>query len=133
MLFRSVGSFQVAMQTKNESAGEALRVAVAEIRRIREQGVTEEELQSAKDYLIGSFPLRLDTNQRVAGFLSQAEFFGLGLDYPERYPELIHKVSRDDALRVARRYLQPEKLIIVVVADQAKTGLKTPLDTGKGL
>ena len=128
-----VGSFQVAMQTKNESAGEALRVAVAEIRRIREQGVTEEELQSAKDYLIGSFPLRLDTNQRVAGFLSQAEFFGLGLDYPERYPELIHKVSRDDALRVARRYLQPEKLIIVVVADQAKAGLKTPLDTGKGL
>ena len=121
------------MQTKNESAGEAIRVAVEEIRRIREQGVSQEELQSAKDYLIGSFPLRLDTNRRVANFLSQVEFFGLGLDYPERYPDIIRRISREDVLRVARRYLQPEKLIVVVVADQAKAALKTPLDTGKGL
>jgi len=129
---KHVGSFQVVMQTKNESAAEAIRVAVEEVRRIRDQGATDEELQAAKDYLVGSFPLRLDTNKRVAGFLTQVEFFGLGLDYPERYAEIIRGVSRDDVLRVARRYLHPEKLIVVVVADQNKAALKNPLDTGKG-
>jgi len=127
------GSFAVSMQTKNESASEAIRVAIEEIRKIREQGATEEELKAAKDYLIGSFPLRLDTNRKVAAFLSQVEFFGLGLDYPERYPDIVRAVSREDVLRVAKRYLQPEKLIVVVVADQKKAGLKTPLDMDKGL
>jgi zinc protease len=120
------GSFQVVMQTKNESSGEAIKIAVAEIRKMREQGVSESELNEAKDYLIGSFPLRFDTNRKVAAFLSQVEFYGLGLDYPERYPELIRKISREDVLRVAQRYLQPEKLITVVVADQSKAGLQDP-------
>jgi len=119
-----VGTFQVGMQTKNESADEAIRIAVEEIRRIREQGVGGQELQAAKDYLIGSFPLRFDTNRRLAGFFAQVEFFELGLDYPDRYPEMIRKVSREDVLRVAKRYLQPEKLIVVVVANQEKTGVK---------
>lgn len=119
-----VGTFQVGMQTKNESADEAIRIAVEEIRRIREQGVGEQELQAAKDYLIGSFPLRFDTNRRLAGFFAQVEFFELGLDYPDRYPEMIRKVSREDVLRVAKRHLQPEKLIVVVVANQEKTRIK---------
>jgi zinc protease len=127
------GSFEVAMQTRNESAGEAIRLVIQEIRRIREEGVTEEEIGAAKDYLIGSFPLRLDTNRKVAGFLSQVEFFGLGLDYPDRYPDIIRRVTREDVLRAARLYLQPDKLIVVVVANQAKAALKSPLDTGKGL
>ena len=115
-----VGTFEVTMQTKNESAEEAIRIAIEEIRRSREERVSEEELQAAKDYLVGSFPLRFDTNSRLAGFFAQVEFFELGLDYPDRYPELIRKVTREDILRVAKRYLQPEKLIVVVVANQEK-------------
>lgn len=115
-----VGTFQVGMQTKNESAEEAIQIAIEEIRRIREERVSEEELQAAKDYLVGSFPLRFDTNSRLAGFFAQVEFFELGLDYPDRYPELTRKVTREDVLRVAKRYLQPEKLIVVVVANQER-------------
>jgi zinc protease len=126
------GSFQVVMQTKNESAAEAIKIAVAEIRKMRENGVTEAELNEAKDYLIGSFPLRFDTNRKVAAFLSQVEFYGLGLDYPDKYPDIIRKISREDVLRVARQYLHPEKLIAVIVADQAKADVKA-LDTGGGL
>src|SRR5581483_6657824 len=111
------GSFQVVMQTKNESAGEAIKIALADIREIREQGVTETELNEAKDYLIGSFPLRFDTNRKVAAVLSQVEFYGLGLDYLDRYPEIIRKITREDVLRAAKNYLHPEKLIVVVVAD----------------
>jgi zinc protease len=99
---------------------------------MREQGVTETELNEAKDYLIGSFPLRFDTNRKVAAVLSQVEFYGLGLDYLERYPEIIRKISREDVLRAAKTYLHPEKLIVVVVADQSKAALQ-PLDSGGGL
>jgi len=109
------------MQTKNETANEAIRITKDEIQRIREKGVGDEELKAAKDYLVGSFPLRLDTNRRIASFLAQVEFFELGLDYPDRYPDLIGRVTKADVLRVARRYLQPEKLIVVVVSDQDKT------------
>jgi zinc protease len=126
------GSFEVVMQTKNESAAEAIKLAVAEIRQMREQGVTDAELNEAKDYLIGSFPLRFDTNRKVAAFLSQVEFYGLGLDYPDKYPEIIRKITKDDVQRVANLYLHPEKLITVVVADQSKAGLKA-LDIGGGL
>jgi len=119
---KHVGTFRVSMQTKNKSAQEAIRIAKEEIRRIREQGATETELKEAKDYLVGSFPLRLDTNRRVARFLARTEFYDLGLDYPDRYPELIRQVSREDIVRVARTYLHPEKLIIVVVANLEKAG-----------
>ena len=110
------------MQTKNETALEAIRIANAEIRRIREELVAEEELTDAKDYLTGSFPLRFDTNRKVANFLAQVEYFELGLDYPERYPDFIRKITREDVLRVAQKYLKPEQLITVLVANQDKIG-----------
>jgi zinc protease len=58
----------------------------------------------------------------VANFLAQVEFFQLGLDYPDRYAELIRKVASDDVQRVAKQYLHPEKLITVIVGNQKKTG-----------
>jgi len=121
---RNRGTFELVMQTKNETAQEAIRIAQEEIRRIREQPVTEQEINDAKDYLIGSFPLRLDTNRRVASFLAQVEYYQLGLDYPERYSGLIRKVTREDVERVAKRYLEPEKLIVVIVGNQKKIGEK---------
>ena len=121
---KSHGSFQFVMQTKNETAQEAIRIAKEEIQRIREQPVTEQELNDAKDYLIGSFPLRFDTNRKVATFLAQVEFFQLGLDYPDRYGDLIRKISSADVLRVAKQYLQPDKLITVIVANQQKIAEK---------
>ncbi len=121
---KSHGSFQFVMQTKNESAAEAIRLAQDEIRKLREQPVSEQELSDAKNYLIGSFPLRFDTNRKVASFLAQVEYFQLGLDYPNRYSEFIGKVSADDVLRVAKQFLQPEKLITVIVGDQKKIAMK---------
>jgi zinc protease len=121
---KSHGSFALVMQTKNETAQEAIRIGNEEIRRMREQRVGAEELNDAKNYLTGSFPLRLDTNQKVAAFLAQVEYFQLGLDYPERYPDLINKVTAEEVQRVARRYLHPEKLITVVVGALKKIGEK---------
>jgi zinc protease len=121
---KSHGTFVFVMQTKNDTAEEAIRIAREEIRRMREQPVTDPELDDAKNYLTGSFPLRLDTNHKVASFLAQVEFFQLGLDYPDRYADLIRKVTREDVQRVAKAYLHPEKLITVVVGNQKKAGEK---------
>ena len=121
---KSHGTFVFVMQTKNDTAEEAIRIAREEIRRMREQPVTDQELDDAKNYLTGSFPLRLDTNHKVASFLAQVEFFQLGLDYPDRYADLIRKVTREDVQRVAKAYLHPEKLITVVVGNQKKAGEK---------
>lgn len=109
------GVFQVVLQTKNATAGEALRKTCDEIRRIRDEKVTEEELTAAQLYLTGSFPLRLDSNAKIASFLGQVEFFGLGEDYANRYADRIRAVTVEDVQRVARRLLDPERLQLVVV------------------
>jgi len=119
---KSHGTFQVGMQTKNDSAREAMRIARQDMERIRRAPVSEQELNDAKAYLTGSFPLRLDTNRKVANFLALVEFFELGLDYPERYGELIRKVTGEDVLRVAKRHVRPEQLVTVIVGDQKEIG-----------
>jgi zinc protease len=112
------GTFQFVMQTKNETALQAIDIAKEEIRRIRQAPVSEAELNDAKDYLTGSFPLRFDTMGKVANFLAQVEYFELGLDYAERYPDLIRNISIEEVNRVAQKYLEPEKMITVIVANQ---------------
>lgn len=114
---RYPGTFQVVLQTQAGSASEAIGLALEEMKRMEREMVTEQELKTAKDYLIGSFALRLNTQSRLASFISQAEYYGLGQDYPQRYPSLIRAVTREDVLRVAREYLHPEKVILSVVGN----------------
>jgi zinc protease len=111
------GSFAASLQTKNESAQRAIDGVIAEIRRIRDEPVSKTELEQAKSFLIGSFPLRMETTGRIAGLLAQIEFFGLGLDYFNEYTEKIRMVTREDIQRVARKYLSTEKFVLVVVAN----------------
>jgi len=118
------GDFSVTMQTKNEVAQEAIDAALEEIRRIRDQPVSAQELADAKAYLNGSFPLRLDTSAKVVGMLAAIEQNGLGLDYVERYPALINAVSSADIQRVAQTYLNPDTIALAVVADLTKAALK---------
>jgi zinc protease len=117
------GSFQIILQTKNSSAREAISLALEQMKKIREAEVSEQELEGSKKYLIGSFPLRIDTQGKLANFLIQEEYYGLGLDYPEKYPSLIGSVTRKDVLRVAKTYLHPEDYILVVVANLKEAGM----------
>ncbi len=118
------GFFQAEVQTKNESANSVITEIVKQIEKIRKEYVSEEELSDAKSYLIGSFPLRLDTSRKAADFFASVEFYNLGLDYIRKYPSYINSVTKEDVLRVARKYLDSEHYILVVVANQRKAALK---------
>jgi zinc protease len=118
------GSFQIVLQTKNSSANEAISLSLQQMKRIQKELVSEKELEGAKRYLIGSFPMRLDTQGKLANFLTQMEYYGLGLDYPEKYPSLIRSITREEVLRVAKKYLHPEKYVLVIVANLKEAGME---------
>jgi len=122
---RYPGSFQIVLQTKNPSAREAISLALTQMKRIQKKPVSTKELEGAKKYLIGSFPLRLDTQGKLSMFLVAVEYYGLGLDYHEKYESLIRSVTESDVLRVAKKYLHPENYILVVVADLKETGMNS--------
>jgi len=117
------GSFQIVLQTKNPSTHEAISLALQQLKRIREEPVSAKELEGAKKYLIGSFPMRFNNQEKLASFLVQVEYYGLGLDYFEKYPSLINSISPEDVLRVAKKYLHPEDYILVVVANLKEAGM----------
>ena len=118
------GMFQVEVQTKNESANLVISEVLKQMERMRKEYVSAEDLSEAKSYLTGSFPRRLDTNRKIADFLAYVELYNLGLDYVEKYPDYINSVTKEDVIRVARKYLAPENYVLVVVANQKKAMLK---------
>jgi zinc protease len=118
------GIFEVGVQTKNESANTVISEVLRQLKRIREEHVSENELEDAKAYLTGSFPRRLDTNRKIADFLLAVDFYNLGFDYIEKYPQYINSVTKDDILRVAKKYLSTEDYILVVVANQSKAKIE---------
>jgi zinc protease len=118
------GAFKVVFQTKNESVNRAINAILENIEDMREGLISKEELEDAKRYLIGSFPIRLDTNSKVANYLTYIEFYNLGIDYFNEFPKKIEKVNREDILRVAKKYLDPDNITIVIVGDQKKIDLK---------
>ncbi len=118
------GAFLVSLQTRNEMANQAIAGVLAEIKGMQERPVTDEELADAKAYLVGSFPLRLDTTAKLADVLSQVEFYGLGLNYFTDYPQWIERVTKEDVMRVARQYLHPDRYALVLVGNLEKAKVK---------
>lgn len=116
------GPFKVGLQTKNKSASEAIKESLSQIRAIREKGVSEKELRDAKDYLIGSFPLKFTTNSKIASYLTYMEIYNLGLDYLDRFPKIIEALTVDDVNKAARKLLDPENYLLVVVGNRGKIG-----------
>jgi len=85
-----------------------------EVGRLAADGPTDQEMRESTQYLIGSMPRNLETNAHIASFLQTEEFFGLGLDYDVRLPDLLRAVTREDVAAAARRTLDPAKATVVV-------------------
>jgi zinc protease len=119
------GAFTITIQTKNQSSNQAIDLILQQLREIQEKPVSDAELDGAKKFLIGSFPLGLERQSAIASFMVQVEFYGLGLDYAEQYPKLIGSVTKDEVLAVAKKYLHPDSMIVVAAANQSEAKIKT--------
>jgi zinc protease len=100
--------------TRGDRAAETLALIEQETTRMATEGPTQDELDKAKAYLKGSYPLGFDTSAKIAGQLVQLQLDKLGIDYPERRGALIDAVTIADAKRVAKRLLDAKQLIAVV-------------------
>jgi len=114
------GSFWINLQTKTETTNQAISGVLTEMKTLRDVPVTDQELAEAKAFLVGSFPLRLDSTAKLAHVLAQVEFFELGFEYFTQYPEWIERVTKEDIQRVAKQYLNPQHYALVVVGNIAK-------------
>jgi zinc protease len=100
--------------TKNERVGEAMQVISDEIMRLKQEGPTDEELQKAKDYLVGSYALGFDTSTKIAHTMVQIAFEGLGVDYIARRNALVAAVSQEDIHAAAERLFGDGRMLTVI-------------------
>jgi len=106
------GSWTVSAGVNPANVERASDLIIGELRRFATEGVTAEELEDSQANFIGRLPLSLESNAGVAGALLNIERFGLGLDYYQRYESLVRRVNREDVLRTARRFIDPERLVV---------------------
>jgi zinc protease len=112
---RASGIFFVGSFTKVESTGELLQVILDEARRFCDEGPRAEELDRARSYLAGLFPLSLETHDQVAERLADAQLFGTSLDEVTGYRERVHAVTADECREVARRHFPIDRGVVVAV------------------
>ncbi len=126
----AAGSMMIAsVGTRADQAEESLKVIQAEWRKIHDEGPTQEELNDAKQYLTGAFPLRFRSTGSVADILLAVQRDNLGLDYLDKRNSYIDSVTLDQAKALAKKLYDPDNLVVVVVGPDptlAKPGAGTP-------
>lgn len=112
------GPFQIGLQTKKAQANDALKLTRDVLTSFLAEGPSEIELKAAKQNLVGSFPLRLDSNRKILENVAVIGFYRMPLDYLDRYAENIEKVTSADIKAAFSRHVQPGHLVTVVVAGE---------------
>ncbi|MFV0409725.1 MAG: M16 family metallopeptidase [Paracoccus sp. (in: a-proteobacteria)] len=107
-------SWQGGMASSNGSVAEAVDLVRSEWARMAD-GVSDKELNDAKTYLTGEYPLRWDGNAKIAGILAGMQLIGLPIDYPQTRNQMVDAVTAEDVARLARERMQADKLQFVLV------------------
>jgi zinc protease len=108
------GPWSISMGVNPANVERAIALALKEVERFTQEPVSDEELADSKANYIGQLPLSLESNGGVAAALLNLERYDLGLDYYQRYNDLIQAVTKEQALEAAQRYLDPERLGIAI-------------------
>jgi len=111
------GAFRAYFQSKSSSCAQAADIVMEEIRRIRKEKVSAEELTTALNYAVEIFPRFFATPAIVAGTFAADEYTKRPADHWQKYRERVRAVTTDDVLRVAQKYLKPEELVILAVGN----------------
>lgn len=124
---RLVASFSAGASVRNEVTDSAVAEFIHELNKIREEPVLEEELQDAKNYIIGSFGRSLESPSTIASFALNTARYNLPDDYYTNYLKNIEAVTTEDVMEVANKYIQPENAYITIVGkkDEVLEGLKS--------
>jgi zinc protease len=113
------GDFEAETNTRSDATGEVLRLIVDEFWRLQRERVGDRELDGAKAYLTGSFPLTIETPEAIAMQVVNALFYGLPLSELQNFRERVNAVTPDDIQRVAKALLRPDRLSVVLVGNLA--------------
>lgn len=113
------GDFEASTNTRSEATGEVLRLIVDQFWRLQRERVGERELSDAKAYMTGSFPLTIETPGAIATQVLNVLFYGLPVEQLQSFRDRVNAVQPDDIERVARAYLRPDRLSIVLVGNAA--------------
>ena len=113
------GDFEAETNPRSDATGEVLRLIVDEFGRLQRERVGERELDGAKAYLTGSFPLTIETPESIAMQVVNALFYGLPLAELQNFRERVNAVTPDDIQRVAKALLRPDRLSVVLVGNSA--------------
>jgi zinc protease len=113
------GDFEAETNTRSDATGEVLRLIVDEFWRLQRERVGDRELDGAKAYLTGSFPLTIETPEAIAMQVVNALFYGLPLSELQNFRDRVNAVTPDDIQRVAKALLRPDRLSVVLVGNSA--------------
>lgn len=106
------GRWDVAAGVNPSNVKKAIDLIEKELRRFVKSGVTKEELADSQENYIGRLPLSLESNSGIVSALLNIHRFDLGMDYYQRYADMVRAVTRNDVLETARKYIDPDRLVI---------------------
>jgi len=109
------GYIGVYMGTHPKKLETAIESVLRELKKVKEEGLTEEEVGRAKKYLVGNFEIGLQTNGAQANQMSLDELYGLGFDHFQKFSQEIQKVTRDEVNRVSKEYFNLEAYVLAVI------------------
>tara|TARA_B100000686_G_scaffold221502_1_gene228614 strand:+ start:4235 stop:5584 length:1350 start_codon:yes stop_codon:yes gene_type:complete len=112
---KQTGPFQIGLQTKKDQSEEALMITKKVLANFVANGPTEEELIAAKGNIIGGFPLRIDSNKKIMGYLSVIGFYKLPLTFLDDYVMAVDNVTVAQIKDAFQRRIPPEEMVVVVV------------------
>jgi zinc protease len=115
--YKTTGGIVAETDTRTDATAEVLRLAVDEFYKLQRERVYEGELEGAQAYLAGHFPLTIETPDAIATQVLNQLFYELPLEELQTYPERVRSVSPDDVQRIARNYLRPDRLAVVLVGN----------------
>ncbi len=114
---RLAGAFEATAEVRTSVTGDSLKEFFYELNRIRDEKVSAQELQDAKDFLTGVFPIRAETQEGLTGLIVQQKIYDLPDDYLQTYRDNIDAVTIEDVEIAAQKYVLPEQMAIVIVGD----------------
>jgi zinc protease len=116
---RTAGSFRATAEVRTPVTGDSLKEFFYELDRIRKEPVSEKEINDAKSYLTGVFPIRLETQEGLTDQLVQIKMLNLPDDYLQQYRDRVQAVTVAEIQRVAEKYVKPDEAGVIIVGDGA--------------